>query len=53
MSFSKKTGKSPATTVSVRGTAPASGTWEVKVVSASGACEPFMVATSTVEVASC
>lgn len=53
MSFSKKTGKGPAKSVSVRGMSPASGDWQVSVVSASGACEPFQISKATVPVAAC
>lgn len=53
MSFSKKTGKAPAKSVTVRGMSPAEGEWEVSVVSASGACEPFMVSKATLPLLAC
>lgn len=53
MSFSKKTGNSPATAVSVKGVAPPSGTWDVNVVSAKGGCEAFMISTASVPIGKC
>ena len=54
MSFSKKTGKAPASKVAVRGMSPDEGkSWEINVVSASGACEPFMVSKATIPMANC
>lgn len=53
VAFSKKYGNSPSTSFTTRATAPASGSWQVNVASATGECAPFMISRASVNVGKC
>jgi len=53
VSFAPKTGSQPSKSVTVRGTAPASGSWTISVTSATGSCGAFLNAQATVPMGKC